>query len=199
MFVKKGFTLVEILFVLIIMAGIVAYAVPSYRRAKERSRYEAAQGILVNIGNAIQFLKKDLALHENYTFSFPTEAASHQMPNGTGDLQLGCLLTPREYIQSGSSSGQRNNRFAEVLFGAKYLENFNIGGSAYNFYAINEGAGTPAVCQKNCVRSAGATTRVVACMCLSSTNNTTGCFYGAKMYEDGKVERFTTSNSECNK
>lgn len=184
MFARKGFTLVEILFVLIIMAGIVAYAVPSYKRAKERSRYEAALGILTNVGNAVSAFKKDLAVQYNYTDPFPASNNSYfEIPaQPDASLQLGCIQTPAEHISSyGSNATNKNKYFARYLFGLKYLEPFEpTAASGYKFYAIN---GNPNICSNNCKG-------VMACMCLSNTSGATGEFYGAKMYADGRIERF---------
>ena len=61
-----GFTLTEMLFVVLIAAGILVFAVPSYKRAKERSAYEAATGLLVKLGSAVQTFEKDLQLKGFY-------------------------------------------------------------------------------------------------------------------------------------
>ena len=189
---RKGFTLVEILFVLVIVAGIVAYAIPAYKRSQERSRYEAAVGTLVSVGNAIESLRKDLSLKENYTFTFPTGAGSFQMPvNGT--VQLGCIDTPSYFISHGGSN--TNKRFAATLFALNYLEPL-ASDDGYNFYGINEDAGKPTACGGNCPKPAGSTViaPVIACMCQSSTTGKSGCFYGARMYATGLIERFKTNS-----
>ncbi len=184
---RKGFTLVEILFVLVIVAGIVAYAIPAYKRSQERSRYEAAVGTLVSVGNAIESLRKDLSWKENYTFTFPTGAGSFQMPV-SGQVQLGCIDTPGYFISHGGSN--TNKRFAATLFALNYLE--PLASDGYNFYGINEGEGKPAVCGNNCQKPAESEViaPVIACMCQKSISNATGCFYGARMYATGRIERF---------
>lgn len=200
MFTKKGFTLVEILFVLVIMAGIVAYAVPSYKRAKERSRYEAATGTLLNVGNAILSLRRDLATRYEYGVDFPSSTSfliTNTASSATSaSVQVGCNQTSRDFIAAGVQAGSTNQYFVQSLYQFDYLEDFesNIA-SGYNFYAIN---GNATVCGNQCRKSDGATSDVVACMCQSSTSGTSGCFYGAKMYVDGTIERFTKSGSECN-
>ena len=189
---RKGFTLVEILFVLVIVAGIVAYAIPAYKRSQERSRYEAAVGTLVSVGNAIESLRKDLSWKENYTFTFPTGAGSFQMPvNGT--VQLGCIDTPSYFISHGGSN--TNKRFAATLFALNYLEPL-AADDGYNFYGINEDAGEPTACGGNCSKPAGSTViaPVIACMCQSITTGKSGCFYGARMYATGLIERFKTNS-----
>ncbi|MBQ3667526.1 MAG: type II secretion system protein [Elusimicrobiaceae bacterium] len=189
---RKGFTLVEILFVLVIVAGIVAYAIPAYKRSQERSRYEAAVGTLVSIGNAIESLRKDLSWKENYTFTFPTGAGSFQMPvNGT--VQLGCIDTPSYFIRTAAAANQNRN-FAATLFALNYLE--PLASDGYNFYGINEEAGKPTVCGGNCPKPAGSKViaPVIACMCQSSTIGKSGCFYGARMYATGLIERFKTNS-----
>lgn len=202
MFGKKGFTLVEILFVLIIAAGILMYAVPSYRRTKERSQYEAAVGTLISVGNAIQSLEQYLQ-SEGYTFSLPTDGSSNAhyvIPTAQPDLlQMGCVVSPKDAIEDASGTNAQNRNFVHFLFAMKYLDTVpEAAESGYMFYAINNTTGhTANVCQNNC--QDGEDRKVIACMCQSSANlnKSTGCFYGAKMYRNGRIEKFTSGNSRA--
>lgn len=207
MFGKKGFTLVEILFVLIIAAGILMYAVPSYRRTKERSQYEAAVGTLVSVGNAIQSLEQYLQ-SEGYTFSLPTDESSnayYTMPTAQPKLlQMGCVASPRDAIAGASGTSAKNSNFVHFLFAMKYLDKAPFASATgYSFYAIhNTSTKTASICRNNCRdKTSGdlADRSVIACMCQSSANlnKSTGCFYGAKMYRNGRIEKFTSGNSRA--
>ena len=199
MFSKKGFTLVEILFVLIIMAGIVAYAVPAYRRSKERSNYEAALGILIDKANGIQSLQKDLS-SAGWAHRFPRQGGSQLLHTGNG---VGLALANRNgespaqwMVDNSPSAAASDTSFEQNLFDFGYV-NSTPSGVGYSFYAVNETSGVAAThCADGgtslCRRSPGKT--VVACMCLDTLNRNTGCYYGAKINTDGTIERFSASS-----
>ena len=58
---KKGFTLLEILTVLVIVASVMAFGLPAYRRAQEKVAYQAATGLLRDVGASWQLLMQDAA------------------------------------------------------------------------------------------------------------------------------------------
>lgn len=53
---RGGFTLLEVLIVVVIAVLVTMFAVPSYRKAQERNRFMAATGVLMDIGNAARML-----------------------------------------------------------------------------------------------------------------------------------------------
>lgn len=59
-FSSGGFTLLEVLIVVVIAVLVTMFAVPSYRRAQERNRFLSATGVLMEVANAASML------HENY-------------------------------------------------------------------------------------------------------------------------------------
>ena len=203
MFGRKGSTLVEILFVLIIAAGIMLYAVPSYKRTQERSRYEAALGTLISVGNGVQALEQYLQA-DGYTFTFPPANAgtSYNIAGkGPGSFSIGsnasATATPKDIIEAGSSGNNKRDRFLFFLFTMKYVDVVPAAAqSGYEIYAINTSNGTPSVCSSKC----GGTNNgspVMACMCQTNVSSATGCFYGAKMYRNGNVEKFTKGSAKC--
>ena len=56
--VKRGFTLMEVLVVVIIGVLVTLFAVPAYKKMQDRTRYMAATGVLVEIASAAQMLKE---------------------------------------------------------------------------------------------------------------------------------------------
>ena len=54
---KKGFTLMEMLIVIIIISVMVVFATPAYKRAQARAKYQASLGTLVQLGAAVQMLR----------------------------------------------------------------------------------------------------------------------------------------------
>ncbi len=182
MFARKGFTLVEILFVLIIAAGIMAFAVPSYKRAKERTKYEAATGILMDVGSAaLQIWNGEdgctgkgtsLQLPVNYSVSASFVQAMSEKTWG-------------EY-KSTIPTANFDARCKDSLFGLGYLQKIPAN-TGYEYYIVNEPNGL-AICSDNCAQ-----TGTVACMCQAAAEQTkgSGCFYGARFLKDGSIERFS--------
>jgi prepilin-type N-terminal cleavage/methylation domain-containing protein len=71
-FSKKGFTLVEVIVVVIISLVVVSFSFPVYKKTQERNRYMAAQGVLVDLANGVRMLKA-----ENPTISFSGSVTSN--------------------------------------------------------------------------------------------------------------------------
>lgn len=55
----KGFTLLEVLIVVLIAVMVTMFAVPGYRKAQERNRYLAATGVLMELASAAQILNEE--------------------------------------------------------------------------------------------------------------------------------------------
>ena len=183
---KKGFTLVEILFVLIIAAVIVYFAVPAYKRTKEHASYEAAVGMLLNVGNAIQNVKHDFAM-KGINLQLPRTNDSFVLVTDPGArYRMGATQTPAQYFGD-CSSDKINSCVLGIMFQRGYLKEVPAPSTGYNFYAIR---GTPiATIPGNCNCS-----NSVACMCWKPTTSAPSCYQGAKMYADGTVERIKTSS-----
>ena len=183
---QTGFTLVEILFVLVIIAAVMAYALPSYKRTQARAAYDAATGVLVDLGSALQNIKQDLMM-QGYSFTqYPLPASSYQLQitgtetaNGTDTKEK----TLKEFVAI-SNAATRDTRFAGSLFSFGYMEPFVTEG--YKYYAIR---GTSATACSNKCRDTG----TVACMCKDSLDNS-DCYYGAVFLSTGKVKKLEGNN-----
>src|SRR4030043_1163495 len=64
---KKGFTLVELMVVIIILAVLTGIAIPSYMALRNRARVAAAQSEMKNIATALEVYQSDLE-------TYPAEA-----------------------------------------------------------------------------------------------------------------------------
>jgi len=84
---KKGFTLVELMIVVAIVAILVALALPSYSRYVRKANRGEAQQLLLNWANNQEIWRAndseyattgELALptHDKYTFTLPTRTAT---------------------------------------------------------------------------------------------------------------------------
>ena len=195
MFAKRGFTLIEILFVLIIMAGIVAYAVPSFKRARERSQYQAAVGILMDIHQAIAAFKQQYPSVAGFPFN---STHYYAMFTGSGFWEIAAIdegERPDHYVLYKSPESKKDWRFNAMLLLLKYME-ITAGTNTYNFYALGsafDGSNSD-ICQGKC---ADGSDEATVCMCQSSTADGSGCFYGANMFADGRIVRFAADGASC--
>ncbi len=57
---RAGFTLLEILVVVVIAISVTAFAVPAYKKTQERNNFLAARGVLMDLGAAMQAMRSDL-------------------------------------------------------------------------------------------------------------------------------------------
>lgn len=196
MYRKHGFTLVEILFVVLIAAGVLAFAVPAYKRTQERSTYNAALGALLDFSNAVNSLKKDIELvtgtsfeliDSNETFKWDLTSKGTEPQNVPDRLQTWIANLPK-----GDSVRKKGFTWALVKFGYfKPLQNGNAISTKYNFYVLN-GNPTSGDCKLDSVPAGKIP---VACMYLKSTQDKTGCYVGAIVYNDGTVQR--EKGSKC--
>ena len=56
---RNGFTLLEVLIVVVIAVSVAAFAVPAYKKTQEKNKYLAAQGVLLDLGTAVRALRAD--------------------------------------------------------------------------------------------------------------------------------------------
>lgn len=98
----KGFTLLEVLIVVLIAVMVTMFSVPAYRKAQERNRYLAAVGVLMEVATAAQIL------HEEYP-----EKGFYTAINRNKAVLTPCPDTPNsgiiEYLQC-------NNYLNEIPF-----------------------------------------------------------------------------------
>lgn len=181
---QKGFTLLEVLIVVVIAVSVAAFAVPAYKKSQDRNRYMAAQGALIDLGNGVRALRADLAV-DAPNKAFPTSgylavSASWQGTSGTN------------YTNSKDKplSELNNTTLGYALFSRRYMSPiaFDSGNSfkGYLFYICPQNTATSSVC---CQSNSNA----VACMSDSSyaSRPTKGQYYGALYTLDGNVTRLT--------
>ncbi len=194
---KYGFTLVEVLFVVIIAAGVLAFAMPAYKRMQERSDYNAALGNLLDVGNAVNALKRDLKVVKGASVSFPTSAAFwNATQNGSFTQDVTGTTWNKWLVGHADSSANWNTQFWGALFTFNYLKPLQ-NKKGYSFYVLTPGGNTNSICSGRCKTSKGdgSNSSVMACMCKSGTKN--GCYFGAVMLTDGNVERITADSTSC--
>lgn len=177
---KRGFTLVEILFVVIIAAGILAFAVPAYKRSQEYSEYQAATGFLMAIGNAVQTARLEAG---TFPQGSEKEIVGNEQESDSEQLKSKTLS---QYL-AGATGNARDTLFVKALFAYGYLTPFATA-TGYQFYAVKSNASS--VCSSVCK-----VTGAVACMCKDGT--TDDCYYGAVYLSDGTIVRKPKDSSKC--
>ncbi len=159
---KKGFTLLEILIVVLISASVLAFALPAQRRAQDRNRYLAAQGVLLDIGSAVQAKRVDMKMDPN-----TSESATFPNPN---------VVTP----VTGSAT------FGENYIQPIPLEMPNHTYKNYAFYICPQDVGANARCCGDdakyiaCMKDAGACSRA-----------SEGLYAGARFTRAGTIEQIS--------
>ena len=184
---KRGFTLVEMLFVVLIAAGVLVFAVPAYKRVQEKANYDAALGTLLDVSNAVNSLERDLRMVSSENILFPRETGTmwsfSNTLNNTGTFSTSAVAWNQELADSYNSADDWDTQFWGALFSFGYLKPIQQT-KGYNMYIIN---GQVPQAIGNCQAEDGT---VVACM-LDATKK--GCYKGARVLSDGSVQRIKGS------
>lgn len=170
---KSGFTLLEVLIVVVIAVSVAAFAVPAYKKTQEKNKYLAAQGVLLDLGSAVRALRADMS-----TGSFPSRSVPAQVF--------------KDWYSSDAPADEINSSNAQnELFRRKYMAPIPFdSGSTYkgfSFYVCTQGRASSAYCCDN-------NSAVIACMrnpSLGTSSATKGQYWGAAFLEDGSIKRLT--------
>lgn len=180
---KNGFTLLEVLIVVVIAVSVAAFAVPAYKKTQEKNKYLAAQGVLLDLGTAVRALRADLSGEGGGTFPVSSSVVQLKInyQNGTGsslttdlknqtDTDLMYSLFSRRYMQPVAYDTDGTNKYKGFSF------MICPDGTAKNEYCCNNDS------------------EVVACMYnddLGDGSSTEGEYWGAAFMEDGTLKRLT--------
>ena len=198
---RKGFTLVEMLFVVLIAAAILVFSVPAYKRVQEKADYNAALGILLDVSNAVDSLERDLNVLSTTAISFPRSKAELSESNiwtiykfsednkshesGTFDVDTSLPWNQWLINRYKDSGNIWNKHFWGALFKFGYLKNIpNTEG--YTLYVTN------GEIPDTCAGTSASAGNIRACMQKSGTKN--DCYKGAVVLNDGSVLRIKGSN-----
>ena len=169
---KKGFSFIEVLIIVVLIAVLSLIAVPSYKKSIETSKNNQARAKLVEIANAAQMFNEDMrGCHK-----IAGNLSGTNVPScGSGSFQQAYLL----FSQVGNDTDAGAN-YAYLKDVSSFSEGYLYRG--YEFYICN-----PLSADPNCNNSID----VIATM--KATDKVTDCrFKGTKVWkvsnsEPGKV------------
>ena len=143
---KKGFTLLEVLTVVVIAALVTMLAVPAYKKQQDKNRYMAASGVLIDLGNGVRMLQEE----------YPN------IPSLTQTITAAPTI-----ISSGADEAPTDaNALFNWLYTNKYVNSFPIDNVAHTYmgYSFKIYTGGTATC------GACSGSDSVACMSGSNLN-----------------------------
>ena len=130
---KKGFTLLEVLIVMVIIASLFSFAFPAYKKAQDRNKYLNARGVLEDLGFAVRELQANLtqadpsrafpdtsavllerAYQNTASSSYTTAAATNLQDLAGADLPY--ALFAQTYMQPIMFDGTTGNEVNAYLF-----------------------------------------------------------------------------------
>lgn len=178
---KNGFTLLEVLIVVVIAVSVAAFAVPAYKKTQEKNKYLAAQGVLLDLGTAVRAIRADRLAEGGG--KFPTGAAALTIMK-THQNSVGNALTQ-------DLKNQNNTDLLYSLFARNYMAKiaFDTGSSykGFSFIICPDNQATSSYCCNN-------DSDVVACMyndSLGASSDTAGQYWGAAFMDDGSIKRLS--------
>jgi prepilin-type N-terminal cleavage/methylation domain-containing protein len=183
---KKGFTLVEVLVVVVIIVAVTSFSIPVYKKTQERVKYNQALGVLMQLGPAVKALRADMKM-EGLSYSFPI-STSYVVVAGTwngGDTATpnSTFRTARDAATLGAL-GQNNTKLGYALIARGYMPELPFAASegvgGYLFRVCPDGVASSSSCCSN-------NAEVVACMINSSAS----VYRKAVFYKNGTTEYFS--------
>ena len=144
---KKGFTLLEVMVVVMIAVMITMASVPLYTKNQDRNRYLAASGVLMELGTAMQLVIEDFPNFSNDTISVTTNGSDSDI-----------------YAQT-SVTAPTKNTLVPWLIGHKYLNRIPFSSNKYKNYSFKVSKAGNANCSITGVNCKG-----TGIACMSSVN-----------------------------
>lgn len=149
----KGFTLLEVLIVVLIAATVAVFSVPAYKKTQEQNQFLAAQGILDSLGSAVLSMRADLS--SQGVSSFPSSASVKVLNSwqtaGT-DYTNAYNKEFSQLTNTGTTPGLGLALFAkQYMAPIPYTDATNSVYKGYVFYVCNGTADSNTCCVSNAV------------------------------------------------
>ena len=176
---KKAFTLVEMLFVVVIAAMVLTFSAYKIKNAKNKGVEQGAIGFLVDLANAKEAMTRDLAMQG---VNLNQSLKSHSSANIqiTGSTSSVGAMSLSEYLSNNSFSAAA---FINALAGFGYMDLTIPSVSGYTYY-VNIGYDIPSSC--GTLGSIPSGVKVVAYMCKTDVR-------GWAYLSDGTIRELAVS------
>lgn len=175
---KKGFTLLEVLIVVVILAAVVLFAAPAYKKMQARAQYNAALGTLIQLGEGIRMTYEDI----NLTY-FPEKKVESSFFTSEN------MSDAENTVWSGVNSNGTSEKFLALAVSRGHMPKLHLGNTntPFEFYMCNPEADPGDCCQD---------AEVIACMHIpcSRVNSVNKEFSKAYYYQDGHYKRVAGRN-----
>lgn len=100
---KKGFTLIEVMIVVVIAVTVAAFAVPAYKRSMERNKFMAAEGKLIELSSALRNVQQMFGGYRCPKVTTPEDMYLNQDEGVSAEHKTlnkaGCQKYPHECMQ----------------------------------------------------------------------------------------------------
>lgn len=91
---KKGFTLIEVMIVVVIAVTVAAFAVPAYKKSMDRNKFMAAEGKLIELSSALRNVQQ---MYGGYSCPKNINNIEDTYKNQDGSLnKQGCYKYPHK-------------------------------------------------------------------------------------------------------
>ena len=111
---KKGFTLIEIMVVVVIAVTVAAFAVPAYKKSQQRNQFLAAEGKLLEISSG---LRNVMQMYKG-TSCFDSPATESEKNSDNTLNEKGCKRVPHKCVFT--------NKFTKASLDAAYNYSYSI-------------------------------------------------------------------------
>ncbi len=145
---KRGFTLIEVMVVVLIAVMITMASVPLYTKNQDRNRYLAASGVLIELGTAMKLVAEDF-------------------PNFSGDtIAIVSNASDSDISSQGSVSAPTKDTLVAWLQANQYLNRIPFVTGKYKDYTFKVSKSGSADCSVT-----GITCKGTGLACMSGTNS----------------------------
>lgn len=184
---KKGFTLLEVLIVVVILASVVLFGVPSYKKTQARAKYNASLGTLVQLGEGLRMLYKDSGKVWNQ------DAKGLNKSNTFKEELIANIELSEDFVLSDLNLSDKSDQdaFLAALIARGYMTMPRFEETlGYNYYICPiPGDKASACCPVN-------NEDVIACMEITTCSDTNKEYAGAYFLKDGTYQRI--ARHSCN-